>query len=69
MALYPRFAVYNSQGQFLGFFRAKNAAAAIERLKASDRNTASTFRKSQPATKNWGALTAVKLPDEDEMEN
>jgi hypothetical protein len=68
MALYPLFVIRNSQGQYLGCFRAKNAAAAIEKLKQSDRNIASTFRKSQPATKSWGELTAEKLP-EDEMEN
>ena len=69
MALYSRFVVRDSQGKYLGCFYAKNAKAAIEKLKQSDRNIASTFRKSQPATKQWGNLTAEKLPDDDEIEN
>lgn len=51
------FTVRNAKGQYLGTFAAYTAEAAIQRLIASDRSTASTFRKSQPAT-IWTGLTA-----------
>ncbi len=42
--------VRNTKGQFLGTFYAYTAQEAINKLVASDRSTASTFRKSQPAS-------------------
>jgi hypothetical protein len=63
MAIYPLFVVRNQSGQYLGTFRAKDAKMAIAKLEASDRSTASTFRKSQPANK-WVGLTA-ELKKED----
>lgn len=60
MTVYPIFTVRNAQGQYLASYRAKNAAAAIERLKQDDRNTASTFRKSQPANKFEGLTATVE---------
>lgn len=45
------YTVRNSSGQYLGSFYAYNEKGAIARLVREDANTASTFRKSQPATK------------------
>lgn len=64
MALYPLYIVRNAQGQYLGTYRAKNAQAAIQRHIDQDRATASTFRKSQPATKWVGLTAALQEPQE-----
>jgi hypothetical protein len=64
MVLNKLFEVRNSSGQYLATYRAKNAASAIERLKQDDRNTASTFRKSQPATKFQGLTATEKVPQD-----
>ncbi|MET0529226.1 MAG: hypothetical protein ABW003_12985 [Microvirga sp.] len=41
--------VRNAKGQYLGTYRAKTAALAIQRHKDEQLATAATFRKSQPA--------------------
>lgn len=43
------FTVRNTQGQFLGTYHALTAEMAIQKHKAADAATGSTFRKSQPA--------------------
>jgi hypothetical protein len=59
------FELRDAKGHFLATYRAKNAAAAIERLKQDDRNTASTFRKSQPASKFEGVTAKEIEPHHD----
>lgn len=54
------FEVRNAKGQYLGTFRAKNAAAAIERLKQADRNVGSAFRKSHRAS-NFDDAVATEI--------
>lgn len=53
------FELRNARGQYLATYRAKNAAAAIERLKQDDRKPASTFRKSYRAS-NFEGVTATE---------
>lgn len=50
--------VRNHLGQFIGTYRAYTGAQAIQRAVADDRSTASTFRKSQPASLKAEQLTA-----------
>ena len=50
--------VRNHLNQYLGSFRAFTAEQAISKAVAADRATASTFRKSQPASLNVSGLTA-----------
>lgn len=54
------FELRNASGQFLATYRAKNAAAAIERLKRDDRAPASTFRKSYRAS-NFDDVIATEI--------
>jgi hypothetical protein len=58
------FELRNANGQFLATYRAKNADAAIERLKMDDRRPASTFRKSYKAS-NFEGVTAKEIQPHD----
>ena len=55
------FEIRNEQGQYLATYRAKNALAAVERLKRDDRSPASTFRKSYSASKFENLTVTEKL--------
>lgn len=50
--------VRNSSGQYLGNVHAYIAEQAIAKVVASDNATASTFRRSQPASLKLEQLTA-----------
>lgn len=54
--------VRNTQGQYMGNYFAFTAEQAISRVIADDNRTASTFRKSQPASIKRDGLTASIEP-------
>jgi len=56
--------VRNLQGQFIGTYWALTAEQAIGKAVRDDYRTASTFRKSQPATLRASDLTASVEPQD-----
>jgi hypothetical protein len=51
--------VRNHLGQYIGAYRAYTAEQAVQRAVSADNATASTFRKSQPASLKASGLAAT----------
>jgi hypothetical protein len=63
MTTNPVFTVRNAEGQYLGSYRAKNAAQALQRFRDEQAAQAAMFRKSMPMPKFEGLTAKVEASE------